>query len=138
MLQVRRSLVRDPISSINFFILLNPSSFTIALGFTQPLTELSAKNRKKCFWGVESGERLRLTALPPSVSQLSRQCGILNISQPYRPPRPVTGIALLILCSLRSNSRNQDQIFITVFFLNPILFAICTSTFSKLCKRRLQ
>jgi hypothetical protein len=28
-------------------------------------------------------------------SRLSRQCGILNISQLCRPPRPVTGIALL-------------------------------------------
>jgi hypothetical protein len=29
------------------------------------------------------------------VSRLSRQCGILNLSQPYRPPRPVTGVVLL-------------------------------------------
>jgi hypothetical protein len=33
--------------------------------------------------------------VPPSVSQLSRQCGLFYISQPYRPPRPVTRIALL-------------------------------------------
>jgi hypothetical protein len=36
-----------------------------------------------------------LTNVPPSVIRLSRQCGILNISQPYRPPEAVTGIALL-------------------------------------------
>jgi hypothetical protein len=34
------------------------------------------------------------------MSQLSGQCGILNISQLYRPPRPVTGIALLYWSSV--------------------------------------
>jgi hypothetical protein len=29
------------------------------------------------------------------MSRLCRQCGILNISKPYTPPRPVTGTALL-------------------------------------------
>jgi hypothetical protein len=32
-----------------------------------------------------------------TVSRLSRQCGILNISQSYRPPRPVTGTAIFFL-----------------------------------------
>jgi hypothetical protein len=38
---------------------------------------------------------LSLSISQLTVSGLSRQCGILNISQPYRPSRPVTGIALL-------------------------------------------
>jgi hypothetical protein len=50
-----------------------------------------------------------MATLPPYVSRLSRQCGILNISQPYRPPRPVTEAALLCLqFSARWNCRRAD------------------------------
>jgi hypothetical protein len=46
---------------------------------------------------VENGRRVGLATLPPSVSRLSRQCEILNISQPYRAPRPVTGQLYFVL-----------------------------------------
>jgi hypothetical protein len=65
---------------------------------------LSNRNEYQKHWNNVSGEqnggrRERLTTLPPSMSWLSRQCRILNISQPYRPPRPVTGTALLFICA---------------------------------------
>jgi hypothetical protein len=52
------------------------------------------------------------------VSRLSRQCGIFNISQPYRPPRSVTGIALLLLLLffeffkevINNNNNNNNKI----------------------------
>jgi hypothetical protein len=51
---------------------------------------------------------VRATLLP-SVSRLTIQCGILNISQPYRPSRTVTGIVLLYFYATHLTQRIQEQ-----------------------------
>jgi hypothetical protein len=77
-----------PVEVIGFFNWPNPSSRALSLSSIQPLTEMSTRNHP----GATGSKCIRLTASPTSVRGLSRKCGSLDISQPYRLPWPVTGI----------------------------------------------
>jgi hypothetical protein len=62
----------------------------------------SVSNRKEYQQQKQNVLGSRARPVPTSESRLSTQCGILNISQPYRPQRPATGIVLISI-SFRSN-----------------------------------
>ena len=66
----------------------NPSGRTMALGLTQPLTEMSTRNIS---WGGKCGRCVGLTTLPPPNVLKS---GSLNILEPSGPLQACNGIAL--------------------------------------------
>jgi hypothetical protein len=86
-LQAGKSQVRILMRLLDIFNFPNHSSNTVAQGLTESLLRILQE--------IERGRRLSLTILQTFIWLLSRKCGILDISQSYMPPQPVTGIALL-------------------------------------------
>jgi hypothetical protein len=78
-----------PDGVMEFFIDLNPSDRTMALGSTQPLTEMSTLSIS---WG-KCGRCVRLTSLPPSFAVVMKS-GNHNFLEPSGPPQACNGTAL--------------------------------------------
>jgi len=71
----------------------------MALGSTQPLTEMSTRN---IYWG-KGGRCVRLTTLPPSCAVVTKS-GNLNFLEPSGPVEACNGTALPLL-NIKSASK---------------------------------
>jgi hypothetical protein len=96
MLQAGKSPVRVP-NEVDFFSLPKPSSRTMALGSTQPLTEMSTRNLP--------GGRIRPSHRADNLAAICEpnvwKCESFNLSQPKGPPRPVQGKLYLFIMALQ-------------------------------------
>jgi hypothetical protein len=88
MLQARRSWDRVPKRWI-FFNWPNPSSRTMALESTQPLTEMSTRNLPGGK-GRPARRADKFTTICEPI--VYTKCGSIDVSQPYGPSQPVTRI----------------------------------------------
>ena len=105
-----------PDGVIGIFHWHNPSDRTMALGSTQPLTEMSTRS---IFWG-KLGRCIRLHCPVP----LSFNLGTLTSWNPLGQSRPVTGLIYLLFFFFKDNSHyrqgKSEAVILTCIWRNSI------------------
>ena len=108
-----------PDGVIGIFHWHNPTGRTMALGSTQPLTEMSTRN--EYFLGGKGGQCLGLTILPPFHVPIVLKSGSLNLLEPSGPVQACNGIALPFLQQWNGNFGYLKNLFFIMEIATIIL-----------------
>jgi hypothetical protein len=82
--------------------------------------------------GIKGGRLVRLTNLPPSVSRFSRKCGSFDVSRPYGPSWPVTGIPLPLQMK-NVIIKNACLIYVIVHMSTHLIRQLCMHVYMYIC-----